>query len=71
MCCMALVIVVIDESLDLGFEIAGQVVVFEANAVLQGLMPAFNLALCLRGEGRATHMAHGLRRQEPDRVALH
>jgi hypothetical protein len=33
-------IVVIDEGFDLGFKVAGQEVVFEQDAVLQGLMPS-------------------------------
>ena len=41
---VSLVIVVSNEGLDLGFEIAGQKVVFEQDAVLQGLVPAFDLA---------------------------
>ena len=40
-------IVMIDEGLDLGFEITWQEVVFQQNAVLQGLMPTFDLALGL------------------------
>src|SRR5215475_15006064 len=42
------VIVVSDEGLYLGFEVAGQEVVFQQDAVLQGLVPAFDLALCHR-----------------------
>jgi len=45
---VALVVVVIDEGFNLSFEITGQEVVFQQDAVLQGLMPAFDLALCLR-----------------------
>ncbi len=45
---VALVIVVVDEGFDLGFEIARQEVVFQQDAVLQGLMPALNLTLGLR-----------------------
>jgi hypothetical protein len=41
-------IVVIDEPADAGFKIARQVVVLQQDAVLEGLMPAFDLALCLR-----------------------
>ncbi len=36
---VALVVVMIDKGLDLGFEIAGQEVVFQQDAVLQSLMP--------------------------------
>src|SRR5262245_44680955 len=38
------VIVVLDEARDLGFEITGQVIVLEQNAVLEGLVPALDLA---------------------------
>ena len=41
-------VIVIDEPVDLGFEIAGQIIVFEQDAVLERLMPALDLALCLR-----------------------
>ena len=45
---IALVVVVIDEGFDLCFEITGQEVVFQQDAVLQGLMPPLDLALGLR-----------------------
>ena len=51
-------IVVIDEQLDLLFEITRQEVVFQQYAVLQGLMPTFDLALRLRMIRRATNVAH-------------
>ena len=38
----------LDEVTDVGFEIAWQVVVFQQDAVLQGLLPALDLALGLR-----------------------
>ena len=44
---VALVVVVIDERLDLAFEIAGQEAIFQQDAVLQGLVPALDLALGL------------------------
>ena len=44
---VALVVVVIDEGFDLRFKITGQEVVFEQDAVFQGLMPSFDLALGL------------------------
>ena len=44
---VALVIIVLDEGLDLGFEVAGQEVVFEQDAVFEGLAPALDLALGL------------------------
>src|SRR5258705_10627528 len=40
------VIVVGDEGVDLGFEIAGQIIVLQKDAVLERLMPALDLALC-------------------------
>ena len=55
---VALMIVVIDEGLNLGFEIAGQEVVFQQDGVLQGLMPAFDLALCLGMIRRAATVFH-------------
>ena len=53
---IALVIIVRDEGIDLCFEMAGQVVVLEQDAVLQGLMPALDLALGLRVIGCPTNM---------------
>ena len=50
---VALVIVVLDEGLDLGLEIAGQEVVLQQDAVFQGLVPALDLALGL-GMARCT-----------------
>ncbi len=55
---VSLVVVVIDEQLDLLFEITRQEVVFQQYAVLQGLMPTFDLALRLRMIRRATNVAH-------------
>ena len=40
-------IVVLDEARDLSFEITGQVVILEQNAVLERLVPALDLALGL------------------------
>ena len=57
---VTLVAVVVDERLDLSFEIAKQVVVLQQDAVLQRLVPALKLALRLGVEGSAAHMAHGL-----------
>ena len=51
---IALVIVVMDEGCDLSFEVTWQEVVFQQDAVLEGLVPAFDLALCLRVVGRTT-----------------
>ena len=49
-------VVVLDEGRDLAFEIAGQVVVLEQDAVLERLMPALDLALGLRMERRSADM---------------
>ena len=49
---VALMIIVIDEGSDLGFEVTRQEVVFQQDAVLQCLMPSFDLALGLRPFGR-------------------
>ena len=51
---IAAVIVVLDKGLDLTFEIAWQEVVFEQNAVLEGLMPTL---VCLGLTRR--HWRHG------------
>jgi hypothetical protein len=45
---VTLVVVMIDEGADLVFEIARQIVVLQQDAVLQGLVPTFDLALGLR-----------------------
>ena len=58
---ITLVVVMLDERLDLLLEIAGQEVVFQQDAVLQCLVPAFDLALDVRVERRAADMAHGVR----------
>ena len=54
------VVVVFDEGFDLGFEIAGQEVVLQQDAVLHRLMPAFDLALRLWVERRAADVVHTL-----------
>ena len=46
----------IDEGFNLSFEITWQEVVFEQDAVLQGLVPAFDLALSLRVVWRAARV---------------
>ena len=45
---VALMVVVIDEGFNLGFEIARQEVVLQQDPVLQGSMPSFNFALSLK-----------------------
>ena len=42
------VVIVRDEGVDLPFKIAGQIVVVEQDAALQGLVPTLDLALGLR-----------------------
>ena len=54
---VAVAIVVIDEGVDLVLQIVGQIIVLQKDAVLQGLMPALDLALGLRMVGRAKDMA--------------
>ena len=44
---VAPMVVVIDKGIDLLSEIAGQVVIFQQDAVLEGLVPALDLALGL------------------------
>ena len=44
---VAPVVVVLDEGAELGFEIAGQIIVLEQDPVLQRLVPALDLALGL------------------------
>jgi hypothetical protein len=51
-------IVVGDEGADLGFKIAGQIVVLQQDAVLERLMPALDLALCHRMIGSTPDMGH-------------
>jgi hypothetical protein len=53
-------IVVVDEGTDLPFEITGQIVVVEQNAVLQCLVSALDLSLGLRVIRGAAHMLHAL-----------
>ena len=55
---VSLVVVVVYEGCDLSFKITGQEVIFQKNAVLQGLMPALDLALGLRMVWRTTRMLH-------------
>jgi len=57
---IAAVIVVADERIDLRFEIARQVIVLQQDAVLERLVPAFDLALGHRMVGRAADVIHTL-----------
>ena len=51
---VAAVVIVIDESADLASEDSGQVIVFQQDAVLQGLVPSLDLALGLGMIGGST-----------------
>ena len=55
---IAAMVVVIDECVDLGLEVAGQIIVLKQDAVLERLMPALDLALRLRVARRAAHVTH-------------
>ena len=55
---IALVVVVIDEHLDLDLEVCWKEVIVQQDAVLQGLMPTLDLALCLRVIGCAADVFH-------------
>ena len=55
---IAAMVVMLDEGIDLLPEIAGQVVVFQQDAVLQGLVPALDLALGLRVIWCTANMVH-------------
>ena len=55
---IALVVVMLHERLYLGLQVPWQELVFQQDAFVQGLVPAFDLAWCLRMEGCAAHMAH-------------
>ena len=57
---VAPVIVVLDERRDLAFEVSGQEVVLQQDAVFQRLVPALDLSLSLRMERGAANMAHAL-----------
>ena len=51
-------VVVLDEGFNLSFEITWQEVVLQQNAVLQGLMPTFDLALSLGMIRRTARVLH-------------
>ena len=53
-------VVVIDEGFDLTFKIAGQVIVFQQNPVLHGLVPALDLTLRLRVVRCSANVIHSL-----------
>ena len=55
---IAAVIIVGDEVVDLSFEVAWQIVMFEQDAVFERLVPALDLALGHGMVGRTTDMIH-------------
>ena len=55
---IAPMVVVADERIDLCLKVAGQEVVFQQDAVLECLMPTFDLALRLRMIRRAARVRH-------------
>ena len=57
-------IVMIDECLDLRFQVCREEVVFQQDTVLQGLVPSLDLALCLRVIWRTPDVAHFLIAQQ-------
>ncbi len=57
---VAPVIVMRHKGLDLRLQITRQEVVLQQDAVLERLVPAFDLALCHRVIRRPTHMAYTL-----------
>ena len=63
------VVVVFDEGVNLPFEIAGQIVVVEQNAVLQGLVPTLDLSLSLGMIRCPAHMLHALVLEPPGQIA--
>jgi hypothetical protein len=57
---VAAMIVVLHESLNLVFEVVRQEAVFEQDAAFEGLVPALDLAYCLRLHLSALNTAHNL-----------
>ena len=55
---IAPMIIMVDEAGDVSFEIAGQVIVFEQNTVLERLVPALDLALGLGMMRCAADVSH-------------
>lgn len=68
---IAVVIIVLDEGADLPLEIARQVVVVDQSAILQGLMPAFDLALDLGMIRRTAHGLHAFALEPLGQVVCH
>jgi hypothetical protein len=53
---IALVIVVFDERFDLRFQIAGEVIILQQDAVFQGLVPVLDLPLRLRAAAASNNV---------------
>ena len=66
---IALMVVMFDERLDLGFKVAGQIVILQQDAVFEGLVPTFDLALGLWMERRTANMAHAFSSEEVSQFA--
>ena len=66
---VALIVVIVDESPDLPFQIAGQIVVLKQDLVLHHLMPVLDLALCLRVMRSPANMIHALVFQPVGQIA--
>ena len=60
---IAPVVILLDKLGDLSLQRARQVVILQQDAVLHGLMPAFDLALCLGMCGRTADMLDAVLRQ--------
>ena len=60
---IAPVVILLDECLNIGLKRAWQIVIFQQDAVLHGLVPAFDLALGLGMGGRAADMLDAMLRQ--------
>ena len=54
------VIVMLNEVANLGFQVFPEEVVFQQNPVLQGLMPTLDFSLCLRVAWSAMDLLHSL-----------
>jgi hypothetical protein len=57
---VAPVVIVLDECLNIGLKRAWQIVIFQQDSVLHGLMPALDLAVGLGMGGRAADMLDAL-----------
>ena len=57
---VSLMIVMIDECVDLRFEVCWKKVVLQQDAVFQGLVPSLDLALCLRVIWRSPDVSYFL-----------